>query len=95
MRVRFHAQASEEAERAQAWYEERSVLAGAGFLQELSQSIQRITVAPRRYPVAMHGTRRVLFHRFPFSLYYRASEDEILVVDVAHHKRRPGYWTGR
>jgi len=95
MRVSFHPQASDEVEHAQAWYEERSVLAAAGFLQEFSQAIRRIAAAPQRYPTTLHATRRIMLDRFPFSIYYRTGNDEVFVVAVAHQKRRPGYWAGR
>ena len=32
---------------------------------------------------------------FPISLFFREKEDIILVVAVAHAKRRHGYWRGR
>jgi plasmid stabilization system protein ParE len=95
MRVSFHPRARDEVEEAQAWYEERSLLAAAGFLHELSQALQRIVEAPHRYPIAMHGTRRTLVERFPFNIFYRAGENEVVVVAVAHQKRRPGYWVAR
>ena len=95
MRVSFHPLARDEVEEAQAWYEERSVLAAAGFLHELSRALRRIGDAPDRYPVALHGTRRILLDRFPFNIFYRTTENEVVVVAVAHQKRRPGYWAGR
>lgn len=70
MRVRFHPAAAAEVERAQAWYEERSVLAAAGFLQELTRAIQRIRVAPDRHPTAEYGTRRVVLEQYPFTAFY-------------------------
>jgi toxin ParE1/3/4 len=95
MRVRFHPEAAAEVERAQAWYEDRSVLAAAGFLQELTRAIQRIRVAPETYPAAEYGTRRIVLEQYPFSAFYMVSSDEIFIVAVAHHKRRPGYWAMR
>lgn len=71
-------------------YEQRSLLAAAGFLHEISVAIRRIGEAPHRYPVALHGTRCVLLERFPFSIHYRVSENDVVVVAVAHQKRRPG-----
>lgn len=38
MGVSFHPAAADEVERAQAWYEDRSVPAAAGFLQELTRA---------------------------------------------------------
>jgi hypothetical protein len=39
--------------------------------------------------------RRMLLHRFPFSLVYSVEVDAILIVAVAHYGRRPGYWQSR
>jgi hypothetical protein len=66
MDVSFHPAAVDEIERAQAWYEERSLLAATGFLQELTRAIRRIREAPERQPPAGHGTRRILLEQFPF-----------------------------
>lgn len=95
MRVRFHPAAAAEVERAQAWYEERSVFAAAGFLQELTRAVQRIRIAPERYPAAEHATRRIVLEQFPFTAFYVVRRDEVFIVAVAHHKRRPGYWAAR
>ena len=95
MRVSFDPLASDEIEGAQRWYEERNVLAATGYLQELTRAVIPVADAPLRYPVALHGTRRMLLERFPFSLYYRATENEVVIVAGAHQKQRPGYWAGR
>lgn len=95
MNVDFHPAALREAEAAQAWYEERSVLAASAFLREFSDAIQRIRQAPHRYPPAEAGTHRLVLERFPFSVYYRVKAHKIEIVAVAHQKRRPGYWTSR
>jgi toxin ParE1/3/4 len=95
MSVEFHPAALAEVETAQAWYEERSLLAASAFLRELTVAIQRVQQAPQRYPQGDAGTRRVMLERFPFTIYYRAGANTITVVAVAHQKRRPGYWTSR
>jgi hypothetical protein len=33
----------------------------------------------------------MLIRRFPFAVVYRADEQQIVVVAVAHHRRRPDY----
>jgi hypothetical protein len=33
--------------------------------------------------------------RFPYRVVYRNRPDEIVVVAVAHLRRRPGYWKNR
>ncbi len=95
MNVRFHPAAREELRNARTWYEERSPLSALGFAQEVDRAIRQIVEAPARYPRAESGTRRFLLSRFPFTLFYRAGQSEIVVIAVAHQKRRPGYWAGR
>lgn len=95
MRVDFHPAAMRETEDAQAWYEERSVIAASAFLREFSLAIQRMRQAPNRHALAERGTRRILLDRFPFTIYYRVAHETLVVVAVAHQKRRPGYWSSR
>jgi plasmid stabilization system protein ParE len=93
--VNFHPAALEELRQARRWYEERSPVSALGLAQEIDRAVLQISEAPARYPRAEYGTRRFLLARFPFTLFYRASESEIVVVAVAHQKRRPGYWASR
>ena len=93
--VVFHPDAVDEAQAARQWYAERSQSAAGSFLAELDQGIEAIALAPERWPVFVHGTRRYLFHRFPFQLIYRVMNNRIEVVAIAHGRRRPGYWKTR
>jgi plasmid stabilization system protein ParE len=93
--VVFHPDAVEEAQAARQWYAARSQSAADSFLAELDHGIEAICLAPERWPLFVHGTRRYLFHRFPFQLVYRVMNDRIEVVAVAHGRRRPGYWKSR
>ena len=95
MRVDFHPAALREVETAQAWYQERSAFAASAFLREFSIAVQRLREAPNRYPGAEGRTRKILLDRFPFTIYYRIATDAVVVVALAHHKRRPGYWSSR
>mgnify|MGYP005847971399 CR=1 FL=1 len=43
-----------------------------------------------------HGQlRRLPLRRFPYSVVYAVSADELRILAVVHHRRRPGYWSGR
>ena len=95
MTVRFHPDARLELRDALSWYEERSPVSATAFAQEVEDAVLRILDAPTRYPQADHGTRRVLLDRFPFNVFYRCDDTGILIVAVAHQKRRPGYWRTR
>ena len=42
-----------------------------------------------------HGTRRVFTKSFPFSVAYRVERDTLIIVAVAHFRRKPEYWHSR
>ncbi|MSV32471.1 MAG: type II toxin-antitoxin system RelE/ParE family toxin [Bryobacterales bacterium] len=93
--VRFHPDAVEEAEAAVDWYAKRSRRVANRFLLELEGALGAICEAPGRWPFFDGPARRILFRRFPYVLIYRACEDRIEVLAVAHGRRRPGYWKNR
>lgn len=41
------------------------------------------------------GAKRLLLHRFPFSVVVLEKEDTFVIVALAHFARRPGYWQDR
>jgi len=91
----LHPAALEEAESAARWYRERSPLAATRFVEELNQVIDKIVEAPQRWPRGARGTRKVKLPCFPFLVIYREAEGAVLVLAIAHGRRRPGYWKGR
>jgi plasmid stabilization system protein ParE len=93
--VVLHPDAVEEAQAAWQWYLERSQSAADSFLAELDHGVESIAEEPERWPLFVHGTRRFLFHRFPFQIVYRVANDRIEVVAIAHGRRKPGYWKTR
>lgn len=93
--VEFHPGAAEDVKGARQWYEERSLIAARAFLSELIESVERVSETPERWPRYLAGTRRHLFPNFPFSLVYRTTINSIVVIAVAHHRRKPGYWNLR
>ncbi|MBS0171358.1 MAG: type II toxin-antitoxin system RelE/ParE family toxin [Nitrospira sp.] len=93
--VFFHPAAVEEAQAARAWYLERSISAADSFLAELDHAIEAIAQTPDRWPGFVHGTRRYVFHHFPFQLIYRVSAGHVQIIAIAHGRRRPGYWKAR
>ena len=65
------------------------------FQAAVEASIGRAARHPAGGASAPGGTRCMLVKGFPFSVVYRASEIDLLVVAVAPHRRRPGYWLQR
>lgn len=95
MALQFFDDAVEEIESTRAWYRERNPVVETAFLAVLDYAIDQIARAPHRWPAYLHGTRRYLLPKFPYSLVYFVEHGVINVVAVAHHRRRPGYWAKR
>ena len=68
---------------------------GDEFLAVVERSFDVVLAAPHRWPRVDHRHHRYVLRRFPFSVFYRFNETEIVIVAVAHHKRQPGYWSSR
>jgi plasmid stabilization system protein ParE len=89
---RFLPPAEDEMSEAASFYDAASVGLGEDFLLDIQQRVNRL----REYPMA--GTpvapklRRMLLLHFPFSIIYAEEPDAILIVSIAHHRRRPDYW---
>lgn len=93
--VRFHPDADVELIDATEWYLERSAVAAEGFVREIEHALARIAEAPERYPLTRYGRRRFVLLNYPYDVVYRVLPDEVEIVAVAHHARRPGYWRTR
>jgi plasmid stabilization system protein ParE len=89
--------ATDELSEAVRWYEARRSSLGAEFFDAVVEPFQLITARPEIGPTASADgrTRRVLVRRFPYQVVYRLRPSEIVIVAVAHLKRRPGYWKVR
>jgi plasmid stabilization system protein ParE len=96
-RVRFHRAATEEAEAAVRWYNERVSGLGDDFGAELLGAVGRVVRTPMLWPSSAFD-RRARHYCFPASyaiIYVIAPDTSIVVMAVAHGRRRPRYWIGR
>jgi plasmid stabilization system protein ParE len=94
--VIFHRLALREYQDACQWYARRSPQAAQRFIDAVSRAVQAIAAAPSQWPVYRGPYRWVRTQRFPYLLYYRILDPaRVLLVAVAHTRRRPGYWLRR
>jgi plasmid stabilization system protein ParE len=78
------------------WYEEQRPGLGAEFFDAVVETTALIRERPESGPLSPDGrTRRLMVHRFPYQVVYSVATDKIVIVAVAHLKRRPGYWERR
>lgn len=61
----------------------------------VEHSVQLIATHPESGSPHWLGTRRIQVWRFPPGVVYTERGDEIVVLAVAHHRRRPEYWLRR
>ena len=94
-RVELAPEAILEIDEAFDWYLEKNPRASEAFLAEVDHGLTLISVSPQLWPFFEPGARKYVLPSFPYSLVYREVENGIKVIAVAHHKRRPRYWTSR
>lgn len=96
MRYTLHPDAESDPREAAAFYREQADNALAlSFLGEFESSIDMLLRHPGLGALWRHRKRRYGMRRFPYSLVYSVAGDEIRILAIAHHSRRPGYWSGR
>lgn len=93
LRIRF--EAGDEIQAAFEWYFERSPKAAAAFLREIEASLSQIVSHPHLYPSYTTNTRRRILEKFPYSIVFQEKDDIVLVIALAHAKRRFAYWQKR
>ncbi len=77
------------------WYAGRSHQAALRFTDSLDAALMQVTENPTRFDSIDGVHRECALKKFPFRLVYRVLENRILVVAIAHTRRRPGYWRNR
>jgi toxin ParE1/3/4 len=93
--VVFLTPASEELEAAASYYDKCQAGLGRQFIAEVRETRDRIVTLPKAAPEVREGIRRRSIHRFPYHVIYRITDSEIVIIAVAHKRRRPGFWTSR
>lgn len=95
--IRTSEPASDELTEAVRWYETRRPGLGGELLDAVAETLTLIEAHPEIGSLSRTDprTRRLLVPRFPFQVVYHLEPAEIVIVAVAHLKRRPGYWKKR
>ncbi len=95
--LRIVAPASDEFAAAVQWYEQQRRGLGAEFYAAITETTNLIESNPEAgSPIPDNVLiRRMLVPRFPYQVVYLLRPGEIVIVALAHLKRRPGYWRSR
>ena len=94
-RVVFHPEAEAELVAAAQFYELHSRGLGLDFIAEVRRATRAVATYPRIGQRFSKNLRRALVRRFPYGLLYELHADALVIVAVAHLRRRPGHWRHR
>lgn len=94
-KIDVHPEAQSEIVGSLQYYEENDPALAEDLDELIDTAVQLVASKPDTWPAYLHGTRRYLLHRFPYSLIYREKDAVIQIVALAHHRRKPGYWSKR
>ena len=87
--------AAREVEDAVAWYNQQSAGLGLEFLRAITAVVSAVRRAPASYPRVRGDTRRALVRRFPYGVFFRETDDTIVVLAVVDSRRDPQVWQSR
>ena len=93
-RVSFRPEAEAEALEMRDWYEGKRPGLGAEFRAALEETIERIVNSPMQFRLVRGETRRAILNRFPYAVYFRVTDKDILVLAV-HGRQHPRRWQSR
>jgi len=99
-KIRILQEAAEEAIAAANWYDEQRKGLGTEFTNAVETAIDQIEEGQTPLsPILDKGSeqtiKRLMLKRFPFSIVVLEKKEETVVIAIAHHSRKPGYWRKR
>jgi plasmid stabilization system protein ParE len=95
MRARFLKAAEFEIDEAVAYFDTQRNGLGDRFEQDLENTVAFVTAHPQSGRAVTGRVRKFGLRTFKYNVIYVIDNDEIIIVAVAHHRRRPGYWRAR
>ena len=94
MTLRFHPAAQDELIATAMYYEAARPGLGQQFRDSVQVVLDRLLAHPE-LGEERRGARRLMVAGFPYDIVYRTTNSALEVLAVAHHSRRPGYWSRR
>ncbi len=85
----FWEEAEEDYLDAFSWYTSRREDLGTSFEQEMDKSIGRIKSQPNQFPKVYKEVYRALIKRFPYAVFFKKYETEIIIIAISHTAQDP------
>ena len=68
---------------------------GRAFIREYERALELLCGNPRLGAIWRNGRRRFPLRKFPYSIIYYLDGADLRVIALAHHRRKPTYWSSR
>lgn len=94
-RTRFLEPAEVEVAEAVAFFDQQALGLGDRFEREVKTVVALIEQHPEIGSPLTKRMRKFRIRKFRYNIIYVTDGDEIVVVAVAHQKKRPNYWRAR
>ena len=94
-KISIHEAAEVELNEAADFYDMACPNLGSVFVDEIQRAIGKISGFPEAAALVRERIRKMPLAKFPYSVIYSVSPDEIRILAIAHQKRRPFYWRNR
>jgi plasmid stabilization system protein ParE len=95
MRARFLKPAEAELDETVTYFDEQRPGLGDRFEQDVLATLNFVLEHPFSGKAISRRVRKFPLRTFHYNLVYVIEEAEVIIVAVAHHRRRPGYWHRR
>ena len=94
--ARLRPSAKRDVREAVEWYQERDPELAVRFLDAVYTTIALLERFPNLgssvYGITDLNVRQLPVDRFPYQVVFRREKQALVVVAIAHDRKRPGYW---
>ena len=80
---------------AAAFIAEDNYSAAEEFIDVVEKALNEIALFPNRYVGYAKNYREKVIKKFRYSIFYRIQGDDVYVLAVYHHSRKPNRWKKR
>jgi plasmid stabilization system protein ParE len=92
---KFLPAADDELIEAARYYEHEAAGVGIAFITAVHQAVTELLAFPFATPSIGAGIRKKVLRHFAYTIFYSIEADTLLIIAVAHQKKRPNYWHSR
>jgi plasmid stabilization system protein ParE len=92
---RFLEEADAEFQEEIAYFDQQSPGLGDRFVADVEATVRNIREYPDSGSHISRNVRKRVLRVFHYNILYLNEPEEVVVIAVAAHKRRPGYWRKR